>query len=234
MWSNDAVSDQTPPSDPYGQPPSSPSGTPSWGQPQEPAQPAQDPYGAAPNPYGAPSSSYPSQQYGTPAYGTPYGSQSDPGKRPGTVTGAAITTLVLSGLVGLLMLFGTIALAASKNDILRRVQDEMDRQNPQTSFNADSVYGAILAVCIVIIVWCLIACLLAVFVLRRSNGARITLVVSCAVTAILSLLAIGSVVSGITLIASIVVIVLLFTGGANEWFSGRSRDQQQIPGQTIY
>jgi len=71
-----------------------------------------------------------------------------------------------------------------------------------------------------------------VLVLRRSNAARITLVVSSAMTAIFSLLSITSLVSAITLLAGIAVIVLLFVGGANDWFKGRNR--QAIPGMTQY
>ncbi len=72
-------------------------------------------------------------------------------------------------------------------------------------------------------------------VLRRSNAARITLVVSSAVTALFSLLAIGSLVSAVTLLAAVAVIVLLFVGGANEWFQGKGRQPgQAIPGMTQY
>ena len=46
-------------------------------------------------------------------------------------------------------------------------------------------------------VWCLIATLLGVLVMRRSNAARILLVISCSMTILLSLLGIASVVSAI-------------------------------------
>ena len=76
-----------------------------------------------------------------------------------------------------------------------------------------------------------IATRFAVLVLRRSNAARITLVVSSAVTALISLFGIGSGVSAITLLAAVAVIVLLFVGGANDWFKGKG---QAIPGMTQY
>ena len=47
-----------------------------------------------------------------------------------------------------------------------------------------------------LVVWCVIAIVLAVLVLRRSNVARILLVISCSVTALLSLLGVASGVSG--------------------------------------
>ena len=66
-----------------------------------------------------------------------------------------------------------------------------------------------------------IGVLLGVFVLRRSNVARILLVISSAVVAVFSLLGITSGLSVVTLAAAVAVIVLLFVGGANDWFSGR-------------
>jgi hypothetical protein len=83
-------------------------------------------------------------------------------------------------------------------------------------------------------VWSLIATILGVLVLRRSNGARIALVVSSAMTILLSLLAIGSGVSAITLIGGIAVIILLFTGGASEWFKRKNAAAPGIPGVQQY
>ena len=56
--------------------------------------------------------------------------------------------------------------------------------------------------------------------LRRSNVARILLVISSAVVALFSLLSITSGVSAVWLVAAIAVIVLLFVGGAGDWFKG--------------
>ena len=55
-------------------------------------------------------------------------------------------------------------------------------------------------------------------VLRRSNVARILLVISASVTALLSLLSITSGISLVVLIAAVATIVLLFAGGASAWF----------------
>ena len=69
----------------------------------------------------------------------------------------------------------------------------------------------------------MIACVLAVFAMRRSNVSRILLVISASVAGLLSLLAIGSVVSAVWLLACIAVVVLLFTGGAGDWYARRRR-----------
>jgi hypothetical protein len=252
---------ETPPrQNPYGQPPSEPPASP-YGEPpaqQNPyGQPAQQtPYGqpAQQNPYGQPAQEnpygQPAQQnpYGQPtqppAYGqqTPYGGQpayGQPGqayggtatdKRPGSVTGAAVITLIFSGLSLLLYAFILIALIVAKDEVVDAITQEPDFED--LGISPDSAFGAIVAFVAVFLVWCVIACVLAVLVLRRSNAARITLVVSSAMTVVFSLLGITSLVSAITLLAGIAVIVMLFVGGANEWFKGRNR--QAIPGMTQY
>jgi hypothetical protein len=220
-----------PPSqNPYGQPPSGPPASP-YGE--QPAQ--QSPYGDRPpqqqNPYGQPAQPPPYGQqqpaYSQPGYG--YGGPvSD--KRPGSVTAAAVITLIFSGLSLLVYAFVLIALVVAKDEVLTAITEEPEFED--LGISADAAYGATLAFVSVFLVWCLIACVLGVLVLRRSNAARITLVVSSSVTALFSLLAIGSLVSAVTLLAAVAVIVLLFVGGANEWFKGKGR--QAIPGMTQY
>jgi hypothetical protein len=222
---------ETPPrQNPYGQPPSEPPASPYGEQPTQ-----QNPYGQPPqqNPYGQPAQ--------PPAYGqpSPYGQQSPYGhaygaptsdKRPGSVTGAAVITLVVSGLSLLIYAFVLIALIVAKDEVLDAITQDPDFED--FGISPDSAFGAILAFFAVFLVWCLIACILAVLVLRRSNAARITLVVSSAMTAVFSLLGIASLVSAIPLLAAIAVIVLLFVGGANEWFKGRNR--RPVPGMAPY
>ena len=71
--------------------------------------------------------------------------------------------------------------------------------------------------------WCVIACVLAVFAMRRSNVSRILLVISATVAGLLSLLAIGSVVSAVWLLACLAVVIMLFIGGAGDWYARRRR-----------
>ena len=62
---------------------------------------------------------------------------------------------------------------------------------------------------------------LAVFAMRRSNAARIGLVVSAALAAALYLLSITAIFTAIPLIGCIAVIVCLFAGGASQWYKGK-------------
>ena len=209
------------PSNPYGGPPADP-----HGQPDPYGQPAQQPgYGQQPPPYGQPTQQpgYGQQQpaYGTPGgYGAPSSYSSDPHKRPGTVTAAAIITIICAGISFLLMALAALMLAVAKDEAREQIEKEPAFED--AGISADTLIDAGVAIFGVLALWCLIATILGFMVLRRSNGARIALVVSAAVSALVSLLGITGGVTAITLIASIAVIVLLFTGGASEWFKGRN------------
>jgi hypothetical protein len=216
-----------PPGQPYGQPgpgeqPPSPYGQPPASNPYAQPAPTQEPYGQHTSPYGV------HQQPpagplgdGLDMYGRPLGRRvSD--DRPGTVTTAGWITLVLSGLSFLLYAFITVAMLVAKDDITTEIDKAIvDSGQSSSTFNAEDAYGLVVGVMVVLTLWCLIACVLAVFTMRRGKVARILLVISCVVTAMFSLLGIKSVVSIVPLVASIAVIVLLFTGSANAWFRDR-------------
>jgi hypothetical protein len=221
------MSDDQPGWTPPQQPPENPEVTPSGEQPPPPPPPPygqpvppQQPFGqpSYPPSYGQPP--HPQQPYGQPAYGV---MGRDPNARPGTVTAAAVITMVLSGLCAVLFLGLTVIMGVAKDDFLDRMRDEIDKRGDQTFTRSDleSIYGVIVGVMIVMAIWCLIAVVLGVFVLKRSNVARILLVVSASVAALISLIAIGSGASLVTLAGSIAVIVTLFTGGANDWFRNK-------------
>jgi amino acid transporter len=200
-----------PPPNPYGQQPE-PSATP-YGQPAQPAQPPA--YGAQP---------YGQQPYGAVSYGT-----SDPDKRPGTVTAASIITIILSalGLVG----FGILAviLGVARDDVIDEINREMEGQPGFEDVTADDLATIMIVIFVVLAIWSLIAIVTAVLALKRQNWARIVTVISAAGTALSSLLGITSGVSAVTLIAAIGVIVLYFTGGANEWYSRKKALANQLP-----
>ncbi|HEU4568892.1 MAG TPA: hypothetical protein VFR99_12725, partial [Marmoricola sp.] len=73
------------------------------------------------------------------------------------------------------------------------------------------------------------AILAAVFVLRRSRGARIVLTALSAITIALSLVGIASVLSLITLVGAIVTVVLLFRRSSNAWFARRPQQPPYPP-----
>ena len=172
-----------------------------------------------PNPYGQPPTGEPypygQQPYGQqPQYGQPSGPGGD--RRPGTVTAAAWITIVFSGIITLLFGIATLGFVVARDEVIAEMERVPEFQD--TNIDADTAVGLMVAVLLGLVVWSIIAIVLAVFVLRRSNVARILLVISSSVTALLALLSITSGVSLVLLIAAVAVIVLLFAGGAGDWF----------------
>jgi len=206
MW---AMSEPTqpPPYNPYGQ---QPQGQPAYGQP----------------------AAFGQQPYGQPAYGQFGGPGRDPDKRPATVTWAGVVTLVFSGLSILLFAFVLVAMVVARDDMVTEIDKELSGTAGLEDFTADDIANLAIVAMVVFLVWCLSAIVLAVLAMRRAGWARIMLVVSAAMTALFSLVGIGSLISGVTLIAGIAVVVLLFTGGANDWYARRSAQPQLPPGTT--
>ncbi len=195
----------------YGQQPPVHAEPPQYGQPQPPAYRQPPVYGQPPQ-YGEP------QQYG----GYP---RTDPDKRPSTVTIAAWLTWVMAGLT--LLVYGIIVLVllAARDELLAALRAEPQFQ--ALDIASDDLIAVLWVVSAIFIVWCLSAIVLAVLAFRRVNWARIVLVVSASVAALFSFAAFPF--SLFHLLASVAVVTLLFTGGANQWYSRRNGyiDQQQ-------
>ena len=154
--------------------------------------------------------------YGTPTPGLPGydASLQDPDARPVSVLAAVIVTLISTGLMLVLVGGAAFWLLAGRTDTLSWGGDRVNASAAQV----DASVPLVVLVLLVLLFWCLATIVLAVLALCRSNAARIALVVSSALTALVSLLAIGAVLPVVFLAAAIAVIVLLFTGGAGDWF----------------
>ena len=175
---------------------------------------AGDPYGQ-PSPYGQP-----------PAYGSAPQQTGD--RRPGTVTAAAWISIVLSAITAALFGFTGMALLVARDQVITEMERVPEFQD--ANIDADAAVGVLVAVMLGLFLWCLIAIVLAVMVLRRSSVARILLVISASVTAVFSLIGITSGVSAVPLIGAIATIVLLFTGGAGDWFKRVGSNTGGYPG----
>ncbi|WP_432477738.1 hypothetical protein [Nocardioides sp. GXQ0305] len=215
--------------DPSGQQP--PAYPPPSGQPEPTAPYSQQPYGQEPPrqsfteqygaSYGQPGYGQPA--YGQPAYGQPYGVDSD--RRPGTVTAAGVLTLVFSGLSLLLFGFVLVAVLVARD----MMTTELETTPGLEEISVDSVVTVAAVTMGILALWCLIAMILAVFALRRSNGARIGLVVSSVVVALFSGLSLIGAADPVSLLmillvfgAAVTTIVCLFAGGASAWYARRS------------
>lgn len=140
-------------------------------------------------------------------------------RRPWTVTLAAILTWLGSAAVSTAMLAFLAVLAFDSDTFV----DEFDRAaaGSGVDLSRDQVMAAGWAIGAMFMLWALTAAVLAVLAFRRSQAGRIGLTISAAATALVSLLAILSVVPVITLLMAGATVVLLFTGGANDWYARR-------------
>ena len=76
----------------------------------------------------------------------------------------------------------------AKDDVVTEIDKAFAEQGVTGDFNARTL--RLLRVALVVLtLWCIIACVLAVFAMRRSNVSRILLVISSVVAALLSLVA---------------------------------------------
>lgn len=222
----DRPSQQQPPAypppqqSPYGQTPAAPDSTQgnASGQGSGADQPFGQPPQAAPYGQGYGQPQYGQAQYGQPQYGG-YQPAGDPDKRPGTVTAAGVLTILLSGMIVIGCLFGAAGLAIARDDIVDAIRDDPQFDQQLSGIDPGSIVTVGIVVLALFLLWAVLAIVLAIFAMRRSNGARIALVVSSALAAVMSLLAIGAVFPALWLIGSIVVVVCLFTGGAGAWYS---------------
>jgi len=181
-----------------------------WSTPSGPQQPS---YGQGP--------SYPQQ----PAYGQPpaygYGQQPTPGhaagpvpdpdRRPVTVTVAAWLGIVFSAGWGLLSLFFVVFALAGYDNFLDEAAD-----------SSNATAGFVILVFLLSIAVGGAGVLGGVLVLRRSNAGRILLTVLASLAAFVWLVSIVAIFPVVPLLAAVATVILLFVGGANDWFAHRT------------
>jgi hypothetical protein len=135
-----------------------------------------------------------------------------PAKPPGTVVAAAVVTVVTAALTVLCTLLISGVALWVRAPIL---ETSATQNHPRWSVGGFAV---------VVIGWSVVAAWLAWQVTRGHNWARRALAGSALMTIGFSMVLVTLVLPVATLVAGVVVVVLLFTGRANEWFrSVRSR-----------
>ncbi|GAA1127876.1 hypothetical protein GCM10009606_04400 [Nocardioides aquiterrae] len=142
--------------------------------------------------------------------------------RPTGVTVACVLTWMATGLTTLGLVATGVLLALRPETLL----DEVHRQNPELrseGVSDDLLIGVTFALIAAMVLWCVSAAVLAVLVFRRTEWARIVLVVSAGTAAALSLVgtAIGAFLLALTLVASVATLALLLRPDVRQWFSQR-------------
>jgi hypothetical protein len=125
---------------------------------------------------------------------------------PRTVLVAGLLTILGSiAALGLSLLLFAIVLVGSSD----------------SAFGGDGLDPSNRAMLTGLVVWSVVGIVLGTAVMRRSSIARILLVVSSVGVVGLSLSSIGNVLMLVWATDAVLVVVLLFTGGANAWFARR-------------
>ncbi|WP_193608565.1 hypothetical protein [Nocardioides lijunqiniae] len=176
----------TDPNNPFGAPPPPPYG-----------QPTQNPYGQ------------PQQGAYNPAFAH---APQDGGRRPGTVTAAAVLTWVGSTIALLSLGFLLVAVLAGVDEYYEGFEESA------SGWTRDQISTFTVIFAGIGIVWALVAIVLAFFVMRGAAWARIVLTISAAVAIPLCLLTALAILPVLNLIMCIAAIVLLYVGRGNAWF----------------
>ncbi|HET6560699.1 MAG TPA: hypothetical protein VFG72_02405 [Marmoricola sp.] len=223
----DRQPDRQPDGQPGGWPPSSqpPEPPPFQQPPAEPGawqQPRPEPGGwQQPQPFPQPYAGYPAYGHQTAAR--------DPEKRPASVTIAAVLTWIGAGATAASMALLGVVLAAGGDAFIEQFDEAA--AGSSVTLSSDEVLAVGWGITGFFLIWSLVAAVLAAFAFRRSNPARIALVASAAMTALLSLLLVLSGISLVTLVLSVATVILLFTGGANDWYARRGQGYPGHPSQ---
>ena len=131
---------------------------------------------------------------------------------------------MLSALAVVGGVFAVFGILVARGEIVAAVEREIANdptmEQQFQGFDPSFVVTITIGVVIGFAVWALLAIVLAVLAMRRSSVGRIGLVVSSVLTALLSVLpTFTTYVPVFWLFGSIAVVVLLFTGGASQWYS---------------
>lgn len=155
-------------------------------------------------------------------YGAP-GAARAPGApaRPAKVTAACTVAIIGSGLAFAASLVALLFVLGSRAELVSEIEKELDAASygSVTAESLATVMGWFFAV---VMLWALIATMLAVATMRRSNVARIMLVVSAIMAALVSLVGVLVVAPLAFTAAGIATVVLLLGSDARAWFAAPS------------
>jgi hypothetical protein len=133
---------------------------------------------------------------------------------PAPVRVACILTWLFSGLTGVMYLLAVVAVGVDRQAVLDVVRDNPTLR--ESSLSDNELIGIVVAMSALVIVWCIVASVLAALTVRRHRPAWIALLVCVALTCVVVLLAVPY--SLLHLAAGITTFVLLLRPGVNDWF----------------
>ena len=182
---------------------------------QEPP-PAAYPFGSRPDPGWAPPAF--DQQPGTPTWAA--GTAQDPDRRPAAVIVATAITWFFAGLTTFFFLIVVLMLMFGQDALVEAIR--ADARFGETNASVDDLLAVLWVVSSIALFWSLSAVILAVLAFRRLGWARILIAVSAATTALVSIS--GKWAGLLMVIPAAATVALLFSRGANDWYSRKPRN----------
>lgn len=139
--------------------------------------------------------------------------------RPTSVMRASMLTWIFSGLTAAGLLITAAVIAVSPDTVL----DDVHRRSPELEeqgISDDLLLAVTFVMIAAFVLWCVAAAVLAALVLRGVDWARIVLIISAAIAAALSLVALlaGAFLLVLLLTASVATILLLVRPDTAAWF----------------
>jgi len=143
--------------------------------------------------------------------------------RPTAVMRASVLTWIFSGLTAVGLMITAAVIAVSPDTVL----DDVHRRSPELEeqgISDDLLLAVTFVMLAAFVLWCVGAAVLAALVLRGVDWARIVLIISAAIAAVVSLVALlaGAFLLVLLLTASVATILLLVRPDTAAWFH-RSR-----------
>lgn len=156
-----------------------------------------------------------------PAQGQPGGYPSaplgQPSRRPTSVTVAAWLTWVSAGIIAFVFLLVVLTLLVQRDQLLAELHK--NAQFADLGLTNQQVLGIFWVTSAVCVFWAFSAMALAVLAFRRVNLGRIGLAISAGLAGAVCLFAVPF--GWPHAVAAFATVVLLFRGGANQWYAGR-------------
>jgi hypothetical protein len=139
--------------------------------------------------------------------------------RPTSVMRASVLTWIFSGLTAVGLLITAVVIAVSPDTVL----DDVHRRSPELEeqgISDDLLLAVTFVMLAAFVLWCVGAAVLAALVLRGVDWARIVLIISAAIAAVVSLVALlaGAFLLVLLLTASVATILLLVRPDTAAWF----------------
>ena len=141
--------------------------------------------------------------------------------RPSQVTTACVVALASTAVALAGVAVSLLLLLTSRDSLVAEIDKELTSAS-YDAFTADTLASVMLVFFAVLLVWGVVAVFLAVATMRRSNTARIALIVSSLLSALVSLLGVLVVVPLLFTVAAIVTTVLLLSPASRAWFAAGS------------